>query len=204
MKIRLGWISWATGTLMLVAVTSCSDTGADPPASPLPSTTPSVTKSTAPPSPSEVAAADATQVVRDYFAVLDRVRQDPSAPLSELAKVMIGIELEAETHLVTSERSRKLHQTGSTEILKLTVQSVNLDNSDPAAGKVPTASIDVCWDVSGADLIDQNGKSVVKPSRPDRGWTRYFLANRHWKADPSGGWRVENGQDLKQAPCAAQ
>jgi len=204
MKNRLGLISWATGTLMLVAMTSCSDTGADPPASPLTSTTPSAATSTTPASPSEVAADDATQLLREYFAVLDHVRQDPSVTLSELAKVAIGIELEAEKHLVTSERSQNLHQTGTTEILKLTVQSVNLDNSDPAAGKVPTASIDVCWDVSGADMVDQDGKSVVSPSRPDRGWTRYLVANYHWKADQSGGWRVSSGQDLKQAPCAAQ
>ena len=52
------------------------------------------------------------------------------------------------------------------------MQSVNLDNSDPKAGKVPTVQIDVCYDVSDVDVLDANGKSVVSPDRPDTGWIR--------------------------------
>jgi hypothetical protein len=124
-------------------------------------------------------------------------------PLSELATVATSTQLSSEKHLVRAERSRSLHQTGATSIRKLTVQSVNLDNSDPAAGKVPTATIDVCWDVSQADLVDANGNSAVSPTRADRGWTRYVVANYHWTENPSGGWRIASSQNLKQTPCAA-
>jgi hypothetical protein len=134
--------------------------------------------------------------------VLDRVRHDSSVPLSELATVATGTQLSSQKHLVDAERSGSLHQTGATSIRKLTVQSVNLDNSAPAAGRVPTVIIDVCWDVSQADLVDNNGKSAVSPTRASRGWTRYTVANYHWNENPSGGWRIASSQDLKQTPCA--
>jgi hypothetical protein len=111
--------------------------------------------------------------------------------------------LSAQRHLVTGERSKGLRQVGATRIKTLRVQSVNLDNSEPSAGKVPTVTIDVCWDVSGADLVDKSGKSVVKPGRAETGWARYTVANYHWSENPSGGWRIATSQDLKKTSCAA-
>jgi hypothetical protein len=89
------------------------------------------------------------------------------------------------------------------QVVKLDVQSVNLDNSDPSASKVPTIQIDVCWDVSKVDVVDSAGKSIVSKSRPDIGWTRLTVANYDYVIDPQKGWRVATGQDLKKAPCAA-
>jgi hypothetical protein len=123
-------------------------------------------------------------------------------PLRELATVAAGTQLSAQEHLVSAERARTLRQTGTTRIREEQVQSVNLDDSDPAAGRVPTVEIDVCWDVSQADLVKRNGESVVSPARAERGWTRYALTNQHWKSNPSSGWRVTTSRDLKQSPCA--
>ena len=64
---------------------------------------------------------------------------------------------------------------------------MNLDNSDPKAGKVPTVQIDLCFDVSEVDVVDANGKSVVSPDRPDTGWIRFLVSNYEWDADPDGG-----------------
>jgi hypothetical protein len=83
----------------------------------------------------------------------------------------------------------------------LQVQSVNLDNSDPSAGKVPTVQVDVCVDVSDVDILDKAGKSTVSQRRPDTGWTRFTVANYHWSSHPKDGWRVATGEDLKKAPC---
>ena len=66
------------------------------------------------------------------------------------------------------------------------MQSVNLDNTDPQAGQVPTVQIDVCYDVSGVDVLDKDGKSVVTPDRPETGWVRYSVANYQWKEEPTG------------------
>lgn len=204
MMNRLGLMSWATGALMLAALSACG--GNDPHSSPPPASSSSPTamsSSASPASPSDKAAADAAALVRQYFATLDEVRTKPASSLSELNTVAIGTQLAAQTKLVKEGRQKGLRQVGSTRITQLTVQSVNLDNSDPSAGKVPTVTVDVCWDVSDADLVDKNGQSAVSPDRPDRGWTRYTVANYRWSANPSGGWRIASSQDLKQTPCAA-
>jgi hypothetical protein len=140
--------------------------------------------------------------VRQYYAILDRVRQDSSVPIALLRKVENGIELNADQRLVTSERNRQLRQTGSVRLVSVVVQSVNLDNPDAKGGKAPTAQVDVCWDVSNVDLVNKNGKSVVASTRPDQGSTRYFVTNAKWSTHPSDGWRVSNGQDLKLASCS--
>lgn len=207
MMNRLGLRSWATGALVLAAVTGCANGGADPGHEPSPtaaSSRPTASSPTAQSaSPSDRAAADAAALVRRYFATLDEVRSNPASSLSALNTVAVGTQLAAQTKLVKEGRKRSLHQTGSTRIAQLKVQSVNLDNSEPSAGNVPTVTVDVCWDVSGADLVDKDGQSVVTPKRADRGWTRYTVANDHWSEDPSGGWRIASSQDLKQTPCAA-
>jgi len=206
MKNRLGWRSWATGALVLAAVTACADSGADPGPKPSPtalSSTPTTPSSSAPPaSPSDQAAADATDLVRRYFATLDEIRSSETSTLAELKTVTVSTQLTAQTKLVKEGRRRGLRQVGSTRIIQLKVQTVNLDNSHPSAGRVPTVAVDVCWDVSGADLVDENGQSVVSPDRADRGWTRYNVANYHWSEHPKSGWRIASSQDLKESPCA--
>ena len=205
MKIRLRLISWATGTLMLAAVSACGGADPDPPATAEPSSTspsPSATSSS-PSSPSDAATAAATEAVRSYFTVVDQLRSDPAADLKKLKSVATSAQLNAVTTLINRSRDEGQRQTGTTAINELKVQSVNLDNTDPKAGKVPTVVIDVCWDVSKVDVLDKSGKSIVSPDRPDTGWTRYTVANYKYAADPTGSWRVATGQDLKQTPCAA-
>jgi hypothetical protein len=202
MNYRLGFRSWAAGALVLAAVTACNDGGADPGPEPTTASPTSSSSSTSPTSPSESAAADATALVRRYFAVLDEARTTTASPLSDLKAVAIGTQLTAQSKLVKNGRQRGLHQVGATRIVRLKVQSVDLENSDPSVGKVPTVAVDVCWDVSGADLQDKSGQSVVSPDRADRGWTRYTVANYHWSQNPTGGWRIASSQDLKQSPCA--
>ena len=82
-------------------------------------------------------------------------------------------QLNAVQTLVGRQQDQGQRQAGTTRVSELKVQSVNLDNSDPDAGKVPTVVIDVCWDVSKVDVLDKDGKSIVCPNRPDTGWTRY-------------------------------
>lgn len=204
MRNRLGLKSWATGALVLAAVTGCAG-GNSPTADPTTSSTPasSPTASASPTSPSEAASSAASHKLRDYFATVDRLGQDPAAALDPLDQVATSTQLSAERRLLKSQHGRGERQVGETRVARLKVQSVNLDNSDPSAGKVPTVVIDVCWDVSKVDVLSKDGKSIVSAHRPDTGWTRYIVANYRYAANPSGGWRVASGQDLKQAPCAA-
>jgi hypothetical protein len=115
--------------------------------------------------------------------------------------VAISTELAAQRNTLRNQRKQDLRQVGDTKIGVLTVESVNLDNSDPNAGKVPTVQVDVCFDVSQVDLVDRSGKSVVNPDRPDTAWVQFLVANYQWDKDPDGGWRVASSQDLKRKPC---
>ena len=135
--------------------------------------------------------------------MVDQLRSDPATHLKKLKSVATSAQLNAVETLTGRQRDEGQRQTGATSINELQVQSVNLDNSDPKAGKVPTVVIDVCWDVSKVDVLDKSGKSILSPDRPDTGWTRYTVANYEYAADPTSGWRVATGQDLKKTPCAA-
>jgi hypothetical protein len=136
-----------------------------------------------------------------YFSVLDDVRSSSSGDPEQLTSVATSTQLNATRTLVRRQRDLGQRQTGLTRIAETKVQSVNLDNSDPKAGKVPTVVIDICWDVTQVDILSKDGASIVSPTRPDTGWTRYTVANYDYSADPDGGWRVANGQDLEQSPC---
>jgi len=196
----------ATVTAVAIAVGGCASDGNDPAASPSPSPsspTSAATSASTPPSDSEVASEAASAVLRKFYEVRNELRQDPSQPLTLLDDVAISTQLAAQQQLFKKERKQGLHQTGETKIAELEVQSVNLDNSDPKAGKVPTVQIDVCLDVSGVDVIDKDGKSVISPDRPDTGWIQYLVSNYQWDTDPDGGWRVASGQDIERTPCEA-
>lgn len=203
MTIRVGLISWATGALALAAISACGhdDVDASPPETVSSSPSAPTTSASLPP-PSDAATADATAAIRTYFMVVDEIRRAPANDVEKLKSVATSAQLNALQTLVRRQDEKGQRQTGTTAISELTVQSVNLDNSDPAGGKVPTVVIDVCWDVSKVDVLDKSGKSIITPDRPDSGWTRYSVANYEYAADPSGGWRVATGQDLNQPPCA--
>jgi hypothetical protein len=205
MTISRGAHALATAALLLAAVSACTDDSgeATPTEGPSGASSPPPSSQPSPSTDSEIAADAVSQVVHDYFAAVDGLRQDPAGALSELKAVATGSELSAQQILIRTERSKGLRQTGDTRLAKLTMQSMNLDNSDDEGGKVLTAQVDVCWDVTDVDLIDENGKSVVVPSRPNRGWIRFTVTNHHWTTDPNGGWRVMSGQDLERTPCMA-
>jgi hypothetical protein len=198
----------ATAGLLLVAGAACASDTTDPPAvtPPEPSTASTTQPSSSPPAPvsdSEAAATSASSLVREYFAVVDRARQQPDSPLSSLRTVATSAELTAQQVLLRSERRRGYRQLGDTRLDDVQVQSVNLDNSDPGAGRVPSVDIDVCVNVAAVDIVDARGESVVASSRPDSGSLRLTVANYRWSRSPDIGWRVVSSRDLEQASCAA-
>lgn len=200
-----GAIGVATAVLLLVATTSCSDDGSEPATtnSTPPTTSSTATPGTTPASDSQAASEAATSLLRKFYTVRNALRQDPTASLDLLKTVATSTELAAQKNLFKNERKKGLHQTGETQVAELKVQSVNLDNSDPKAGRVPTVEIDACFDVSAVDVLDENGKSVITKGRPDTGWIRYSVSNYDWASNAADAWRVASSQDLEQAPCDA-
>jgi hypothetical protein len=201
-----GAIAIATAALLLAATTSCAgDERNDPAASgnSMPSSQAPTTSSPAPQSESEKASLAVSALVADYYATVDRLSQDANAPLSQLLDVATSLQLSAQRKLLKTQREKGQRQTGDTRVAEVKVQSVNLDNSHPKSGKVPTVEVDVCWDVSDVDVVDADGRSVVVPTRPDAGWTRLTVANYDYKSDPVKGWRVATGRDIERKPCVA-
>ncbi|MFO6453414.1 MULTISPECIES: hypothetical protein [unclassified Aeromicrobium] len=192
----------ATAALLFVALAACSDDNGDPATSDSTSTT-SPSSATTPPTESQQAASVAEAKLREYFAVRNRLRQDPSQSFGALKRIAVSTELTAQQRLFEKARRDRVHQTGETRIAELKVRNINLDNSDPQAGKVPVVQIDVCYDVSDVDLVNEDGQSVVSADRPETGWIRYTVANYEWESDPDGAWRVASGQDIERTPCAA-
>lgn len=200
---HLRGMTLAAAALLLAVGTGCAADGDDEsPRSKSSSSAPAFPTTSSAPSDTELASESATELVRKYYVVRDRLRQEPTIPLGELKSVATSTELAAQRTLFDQERERGLRQTGDTRIGKLAVQSVNLDNRDPDIGKVPIVQVDVCWDVSDVDILDADGTSIVSPDRPDTGWIRYTVANYDWATNPAGGWRVATSQDLEQSPCA--
>ena len=194
-------------TLLLALTAGCTastGTSSPPPTgstmTPLPSV--SASPSPTPTDPKALARAHAQDLVLKYYALTDEVGVDPDVPLSRLERVATSVELSTRQEIVKQWRSDGWRKTGQTRITDLVVQSVSLDNSDPKAGLVPTVQVDVCYDVSEVDLVDESDASKVNSDRADRAWERLQVANYDYEDDPVGGWRVAALETLEKAPCA--
>lgn len=199
-----GTFSVATAVFLLAAVTAC---GSDSDAKQTPKPTSSASSPSSPTastagSPEDSAAAAAEVVVGDYYELTDLLLQDDTVSLNRLDEVAVSTQLSAQKNFLKTERAAGTQQRGDTEIVETKVQSVSLDNSNPKAGRVPSVTIDVCWDVSAVDVVDVSGQSMVPADRAERGWTRLTVANYTWETDPDTGWRVSGGEDLEKTPCA--
>lgn len=206
---RGGRIKTLTAATMLVAVvlSACTDSP-----EPTPSPTPTATETTAtpsssptpspsPPSESELAATNAEALVREYYQLIDHLGTARSAPLTALEDVAISKDLDSWRRQFERARRDGWTQTGETKLVELDVQSVNLDNSDPAAGRVPVVQVDVCFDVTDVEVRNASGVSVVIADRPPTGWIRHTISNYSWENNPSDGWRVSTSVDLERTPC---
>ncbi|GAB2473216.1 hypothetical protein [Xylanimonas ulmi] len=149
-----------------------------------------------------MAVAQAEDLVRKYYAVTDELGLDPTADLMRLEDVAISQELDVQRRSFQDWRNAGWIQKGRTKVLEVAAQSVNLDNSDPATGRVPTVMVDACYDVTAVDVVDPAGTSVVLADRPDRAWVRFTVSNHSWDTDPENAWRVSIALDQReQEPC---
>lgn len=196
----------ALTTLSIVLLSACSNSsaGTPTPAPEITSQSPSTpTPSPSPTSTTDLAAANAEDLVHEFYRVTDVIRSDHDVPLARLKTVLVGSSLKAYQGLYKQERRAGERQTGRTRVAELAVHSVSLDNSDPEAGKVPTVVVDVCIDIREVDLVDKTGASVAYPDRPETGWERHHVANYSWDEDQESGWRVVTSETLEKKPCAA-
>ena len=148
--------------------------------------------------PEDVAAAEAQERYREFLRIDDQIGQQ-------------GYESAAlyDTVLVSPQRSiqelgfRKAQElpdarlVGNKDLASLSVMSVDLE-SEP--GGYPTVVLQACIDVSGVDVVDGNGTSLVSPDRVDR--TRSTVTLYQLEATPErpAGWYITEATSRAE-PC---
>lgn len=156
----------------LVAVLAAGCTNEpDPPATSTTSatSTPSATSLTPNPTPSpeDEAALRAEEVVRAYLrAQTDCLTDPPTTEVTCYDSVAIGTELVNLKNALTSAQAMETRVTGAIIVDSIELRGVDL-TSDPAASPpvVPTVVFGVCADVSGYNVVDKAGQSIVPPDR---------------------------------------
>ena len=158
----------------LVGVLAVGCTGEpDPPATSVTSETPSSSVTsptptpTPTPSPEDEAALSAEEMVRAYLrAQTDCLTDPPATELTCFDSIAIGTELVNLKNALTSAQAMETRVTGEIVVASIELQGVDLTN-DPAASPpvVPTVVFDVCADVSGYNVVDKDGQSIVPPDR---------------------------------------
>lgn len=202
----------AGAAALLFALAGCSSANGEAAPLPRPSDTPATTATASPtasptPSPTaqvpvtpeEQAVAQAEEAVRRYYAVMDELGIDPAADENKVKEVTITTGQVDAYNRVAFDRGRGTRQVGVTKIAGMTSRLVTLQNEpQKQPPTVPAVDIDVCYDVSGVDVVDATGSSVVRADRRSRALERVTVANYDWPNPAS--WKVASS-DLRGDPC---
>jgi hypothetical protein len=167
-------------------------------ATPTPPTTPTPTPT---PTPEGEAALRAEEVVRAYLrAQTDCLTDPPTTEITCFDAVGIGTELVNLKNALTSAQTMKTRVVGQIVVASLDLKGVDL-TTDPAASPpvVPTVVFDVCADVSGYNVVDRDGQSVVPPNRPAKSPLEVSVYN--YEFPDQSTWRVGYVVTAKDLAC---
>src|SRR4051794_28441975 len=181
----------AAAVVLGLTVSACSSSGDASSTAPTSATSSPPTSSAAPTTanPSQDAASQAVAFVPTYLGTIDDLYLDPSRPLDDLYEVAVTPEATAEATAIGTFRSRGYRQTGRSQLVTATADSVDLTN-DPAASPsptLPTVVVTACVDVSHVQATDASGNSVIPADRPRYLVARLTVVNAHYPAASS--WR---------------
>ncbi len=146
--------------------------------------------------------AAAEQAVRNYYRVTDILSASARGDMTALRKVSVGSGLnDARNELVTYRSKRVAPDWDDAGYLDERDRSVDLSfEPKRQPPHIPVVKLKVCYDVSGVNVIDASGKSVVTATRMERGLSRIGVANYRWP-DPMG-WRVA-WEETKGEQCSS-
>jgi hypothetical protein len=184
-------------------VSSCGGQD-DPVAEPAPTSSSAAPTTSAPTSSSIVpvsaedqAVAEATSLVKEYYAGIDRINADPNSDANDLRDVTANEAFDLESRTALQMKARGLTQIGNVRVLDVSPFSIDLSSdSTTNPPKYPTIVMDTCIDVSDVNVVDAEGKSVVSSTRPPQSAARIDLVQFDF------GWRVNTIQSAGQ-PCTA-
>lgn len=183
-------------TLLISSCSGQDDPVAEPtPSSAAPTTSAPTSSSVVPASAEDQAVAEATDLVRAYYAEIDRVNLDPNADANTLRDVAANEAFDLQLRTALQTKARGLTQIGNVRVLEVTPFSIDLSSdSTTTPPKYPTIVMDTCIDVSGVNVVDAEGKSVVASTRPPQSAARIDVVQFDF------GWRVNAIQSAGQ-PC---
>lgn len=150
-----------------------------------------------PPKQEDVAVAEAKARYEQYLTVINRVAQEGFKSSRPYDTVTVAPQ--RTTQELELRRSAGQVQTGDTKIASLSVSAVDLT---PVPGGYPKVVLRACVDVSGVDVLDAAGRSVVTATRKDRARSDVTMY-RYAKGTPgaeAGGWFVYEATS-KAEPC---
>jgi hypothetical protein len=150
--------------------------------------------------PEDVAAVEAEERYREFLRVGDEVGQDGFVSADPFDAVTVLPERAyQETAFRNAQRTPGLRQIGTTQIASLSVTSVDLT---PEPGGYPEVVLQACLDVSGVDIVDGTGQSVVLPEREERSTSTVTMYRYEpgTKGAEAGGWFVYEATALNE-PC---
>ncbi|MBH0099470.1 hypothetical protein I6E68_10010 [Salinibacterium sp. NSLL150] len=143
------------GVLLLVLLSGCVPSDATPP--------PEQTASfVAPYASDEEALAAAEEAYAEYSRVSDEILIEGGADPQRLGAVATGDFLN-----VSIEEMREFEAEGYRATGITTYSDLVLQRYSPGAGPIDIIGLYLCSDVSGTDVLDAAGKSIIEPTRDD-------------------------------------
>ena len=146
-----------------VALAGCNaeDTPPSPgPTSPAPSAGTTATSATPTPTktltPEQQDLRSAEEAITEYWRVIDEAASSPTQSLNVLATVARSQALAQWQTTLTADRGKGLTQKGLSVVR----------DAEAATKDGKTYTVIACLDVSAVDVVDADGKSVVRPDRP--------------------------------------
>ena len=139
---------------LLLALTGCVPTNAHPSGSPSASATPVFA------SDAEALAA-AEKAYAAYLKVSDEIANDGGKNPGRLSGLATGTLLSDDLSGFRSFADKGWHSVGQTKLTKTVLQSAAFGEKGQG-----TVMVYLCEDVSGVDVVDQSGASVVSSARP--------------------------------------
>ena len=207
-RVRTHTATAATAAALLAALAGCNSSSeaappvvksASPTASPSPTPSPSPV-ATSPATPEQQASVLAQQMVHQYLLVTDQLGADPSGDPAVLKTVAVGSSLVEANNVVINSRAKARHQIGDTAVVSMAVGKVDLRlDAQKQPPVIPTVTVSICYDVSGLNVVDVTGKSVVTAERKNRALETFGVVNYNYP-DPKA-WRVAY-TTVKGNPCA--
>jgi hypothetical protein len=168
-RTRPGRLVECVLTVTVVAwLASCGDREAQPSTPPAPTASYPSSSRTASPAPSteELNLRKAELAVSRFWRVIDRLSADPSSDLTELTTVSRGTVAAQWAKNINQDRYDRVGSTGSVVVRDAKAQRSKKRNM---------FRVTACIDVSGVNLTDDDGKSVVPSDRPPQVGYNYVV-----------------------------